>query len=929
MTTVRKICTSAWAITAGFLLLSLLSPFSNAHDGVPHSASANSEEINSALHWLETSQREDGAIVVAGDVAGDYQATSEAVIVSALVGGEGINTAAAIAFLQDSPEALSTEQLARLVSALSDTSLPVAEAAHELGRRQGLDGGFGDFIGYDSTPLDTAYALIALQGIGQDAAVAGRALSYLSSAQLASGGFGYYGDQSSVMVSALVVKAIKPYLYTFNISSLLSRSVGFLYAVKGSGNLWDSDWESALALQALIPITTDTSLYELSVSALSGRQQGSGSWEGQVYSTALAMSTLDLLANLDVPADPEKAVIRGRLLDALTSNPLPNAAIDVRDVDSELVSIEADGAFAVSNLDAGNYIVSYSAPGYLGASQNLVLQKGQFADVGTIRLSVAPTASLITGTLIDSATGEPIAGATVTVTVNGSSVSAVSDENGHYQLLSELGAATLVVVSDSYYQVSASVELSAGTSISFSPELLPSSEEQPLSSSIRGVVVDADEQGLAEVLITLSGDAGSIRTGADGRFVVSELDAGEVQLVFSQEGYETLGASLIVPERTNVNVGVITMREQVILPSSSVSGQLLDLSTGLPVAGATVEAGLQSTTTDNSGFYQLSGISVLEFTIAVNAPGYLFTNKDISLSEHSDLALNINIRKADLGGVEVIGLASDAERYGAYQPVLITANLENNTALTVGARLYVKVTNSTGVEVAKFSASYLPPLDSALDEEELAHYQQHLAEAIEELAPSEQREIALEQWWNTENAPPGNYVLTVQAVDAATSNLVSEKSAVIEVIETTKLASLKAGASPGYVLLNGEADMVLTADILNRSNTETVLDFDYVFKDPQGQNLLSGHATVPLIADGLTSSIELGRVLHQFIASGNYVLEILNVSGADVEVLSNATVFVPPSIRLEIIQSLNPNEVVPLEGVSVKSNIQVKGVDGE
>ena len=123
--------------------------------------------------------------------------------------------------------------------------------------------------------------------------------------------------------------------------------------------------------------------------------------------------------------------------------------------------------------------------------------------------------------------------------------------------------------------------------------------------------------------------------------------------------------------------------------------------------------------------------------------------------------------------------------------------------------------------------------------------------------------------------------------------------------------------------------MVLTADILNRSNTETVLDFDYAFKDPQGQNLLSGHATVPLIADGLTSSIELGRVLHQFIASGNYVLEILNVSGADVEVLSNATVFVPPSIRLEIIQSLNPNEVVPLEGVSVKSNIQVKGVDGE
>ncbi len=902
---------------------------SNAHDGVTHQAAENSAEMTSGLHWLESSQREDGGVVVDADVADNRQATSEALVTSVILGGSGIDTGAAVSTLQGEPENLSTEQLGRLIKALKDSGSPIHEFTSELIARQGQDGGFGDYSGYDSTAIDTAYALIALQAVGQDAAVAGRALSYLSSVQLESSGFGYYGEQSSVMVTALVVKAIKPYLYTFNISSLLSRSVDFLYTLKGVENLWGSDWESALVLQAIIPTTTDISLYEPSVTALTARQLVSGSWEGQVYSTALALASLDLLANLDVPADPEKAVIRGRLIDSLNGGALSSASVDVREFDAEVVELDEEGDFSISNLDPGSYIVSYSAPGYLGVSQSLTLQKGQFADVGTIRLSVAPTASLISGTLIDSTTGEPIAGATVTVTGNGHSVSAISDVKGKYQRLSELGEATLTVASDNYYEITASADLVAGTSVSFSPELLPNSEEQPLSSSIYGVAIDSNEEALSGVQVSLLSGLGSTVTGADGQFVISGIASGEVQLLVAKAGYETFSASLIVPERTDINIGVVKMREQTVLPSTAVTGQVLDLSTGAPVAGANVSAGPQSTTTDNSGFYHLAGIAVLEFAVSINAPGYLFTQKDVSLSEHTDLSLNLAIRKADLGGVEVVGLASDAENYGAYQPVMITADIENNTALTLGARLYVNVVNEDGAEVASFSARYLPPLDSALDEEELAHYQQHLQETIEELAPGEQRQLVLEQWWNTENAPPGNYVLTVKAVDAVTDNLVSEKSMVVEVVATTKLASLKLKTTPGYVLLNSEAEIMLAADILNRSNVDAVLTFDYMIADPQGQSLFNGQAEIPLSPDDSNVSAELGSVLHQFNASGNYLLTLSNIAGAEVFELSTATVFVPPSIRLDVLQSLNPTEVVPLEGVTVKSNIQVKGVDSE
>ncbi len=919
---------SAWGLIAVTMLVCLLPMGVSAHDGTTHQATENSEAINRALNWLEGVQRDDGAIVTVNDAATDFQATAEALSASSLVGGSALNRSATLEFLNSDPATLTTEQLARLVIALQDTDQSSTQAYQALINRQGDDGGFGDFSGYDSNPLDTAYALLALQRIERDAAVAGRALSYLSSAQLSTGGFGFYGEQSSTMVTALVIKALKPYVYTFNISAVLSRATAFLYTTKDDRQGWDSDWESALALQALIPVTTDVSRYRESVGALESKQLATGSWESQVYSTALAISTLDLLANLEVPADPEKAVVRGRIIDKSGGSAISNAFVDVRDFDAEAVSIEDSGHFAISNLEPGNYSVVYSAPGYLSASQNLTLQKGQFADVGTIALSVAPTATLISGVVTDLSTGYPVMGAVVAVTVNGTTASAISNENGEYHLLSELGDAALAVSSEGYHTISAAVALSAGTAVSFSPGLTPLPEEQPALSSISGWVVDQNDQPLAGAAVSL-GEGDAVLTTADGRFMVENLSAGDVRVQIAKEGYEALSSKLIIPERTRVNLGAITLSEKLDLPSTSISGQVLNMSTGSPVAGASVAVGSISATTDSNGFYSLNDISLLEFTVQVNASGYIFTNKDISLTEHSQLALNITIRKADLGGIEIAAVSSNATSYGAYEPVLITASLENNTALTLGARLYVKVKNSTGDKIAGFPASYLPPLESALDEEELAHYQKHLAESVEQLAPGEQRELPLEQWWNTQNTAPGDYVVTVQAVDAATGNLVSEKSLVITLEETRKVAALRLSANPGYVLLNREAELVMSAEVLNRSNVSSALRFDYRLLSPDGKVLTEEQANISLSPVQNNLMVELGSLLHRFSTSGDYLLEISNVSGATVVESSTGAVFVPPSIRLDIQQSLTPYEVVPQEGVGVTSNIQIKGVDGE
>ncbi len=925
----RRNLFSVFTQVAVIVFFSLTSPFLQAHDGVRHQSSDHSQEINSAMHWLESSQGENGLIATPSEVSTDFQATAEALVASKLLGSTSIDTTSAVEQLGDSPENLTTEYLARLLVALADLGESPVDIIQALISRQGEDGGFGDFRGYDSTPLDTAHALIALQHAGQDTSVAARAVGYLSSTQLVTGGFGHYGQQSSPMVTALVVRALRPYVYTFNISAVLGSAVDFLYVVQDSEGLWRSDWESALVLKALIPVTTNVSLYEKSINSILANQSPDGSWESQVYSTALSISALNSLANIEVPVDPEKALIRGRLTDAMGGVSIPSASIDVSGVNTESVVIERDGQFVISNLEAGSYIVIYSAPGYLSASQSLVLKKGQFADVGTISLSVAPSAALISGVLTDSSTGEPIAGATITVTVNGRSVSAITNENGEYQLLSELGEATLTVASESHYEVNANVELAAGSSVSFSPVLLLSSEEQPDNSAIYGSIADEANQALPGVEVSLLGSDKAVITDANGKFTIADAPPEDVAIQIFKSGYQRLHASLIIPERTNVNIGVITLKEQQILPSTTLVGQVLDLGTGAPVAGAAVQAGSLSVTTDNNGFYRLADISVLEFTVSVNASGYLFTNKEISLTEHTDLALNINIRKADLGGVEITSLASDATVYGAYDPVIITATLYNDTALTQSARLYVRVRDSDGVEVARFPGSYLPPLDSTLDEEELAHYQQHLAETLEELTPGEQRSVQLEQWWNTQHYPPGSYVVTVQAIDGVTSNLISENSIVVFVEETARLEDLKVLASPGYVLLNNQADVTIESQVLNRSNVPIIVQFNYALVDPSGQMLMDGQGRLELDPGQDSDVRELTIFPYLFPSSGDYPIIISDVSGANVDDAKGGSIFVPPSIRLDIDQFLTPSEVVPLEGVSVKSNIQVKGVDGE
>lgn len=901
-----------------------------AHNGTNHQVATSIEDegLNNALEWLESAQREDGRVVGATEITTDFQSTAAALSVYNKLDSSVANKQAALSFMLNIAQTMTSTELSNILVAQVENNAVFDDILEEILKRRNSDGGFGEFADYDSTPLNTALALIALQKSGNDFLVSGAALNYLINHQMLDGGFPTYGENSSIFVTALVILAVKNYLYSANVSNMLERAVEYLYSYQTEAGNWGGYWETAFILGALIPVTTDISRYQDAIDYLkNGQSKTNGSWEDSVYTTALSTSALLMYSSITFPTDPNTALLTGRAVDSHSGLPLRNLNIDVIGVSEGVVEIREDGSFVISQLVAGTYTLNFFAPGYLSDVRTISLKKGQFINLGLMQFTVIPTAVLLEGQITNALDNQAIVGANVSVSVDNQVSSTLSDAEGYYQILVEDGTAQIIVSAQSFQLLSASAEFVTGQSIDFSPALTPSTETLPNSTSIRGNIIDAEGNEVIGASVTIVGGA-EVLTNGEGRFQLLDIAPGQWDLEVSKSGSETVTISAFIPQNVIIELGDIVLREKVILPYTSVSGRVVDMMNGQGIPGATVNINGSTVTTDFNGYYQISGISVLEFTIAVEATGYLFSGKQVLIAEHSILNMDVELRQANLGSVNMLNVLTDKSTYRAYEYATISASLVNGTLLTQSVFLHVSVKNELGEEIANFPAQFLPPLDPQSSAEEVAHFQLHLEETIEHFAPGEQRVIELEQQWFTGALVPGNYTVSVQALDSATNNLVAEKSTLIS-IAPTKLLSLHSKVSPGYALLNNPAEISPVVEVLNRSNVKASISFNYQLLNPEHQALLQGTKQFELQPSEVNQSIDLPALNQLFTDSGHYLLSITDVVGGEVKNLSEGTLFVPPFIRLKATQSLTPLEVVPLEGVPVESRIELEGVDGE
>ncbi|MGR9087760.1 MAG: carboxypeptidase regulatory-like domain-containing protein, partial [Gammaproteobacteria bacterium] len=591
----------------------------------------------SAFAWLAESQGADGTYGLDTDIASAYQATSE-VLQAAKPDHKNPDAdySKAIEFIRNSA-GHSTEYLSRKIISLAAVDSGLSSWLDDLMMSASANGGFGEYAGFQTTVLDTAFALQAMNAAGSNgSSKALNALAYLLSRQNSSGAWSNGDDLSNVYTTALAVRAILPYLHRYSQAAAAITAAGhFLLSQRNGSGLWGSDFESAQALLALAPAMADRSLITSSVDSLLGRQRSDGSWSGDVYITALV---LQLLTVLDDPvAHPGFGALRGRILDGGTGHALAGVLISIQGPMLKQTLTDPDGRFEFTEMPPGQYELMIDHSGYSSVSGQTDLIAGKMTDLGELNLlpSVdAKATGMVIGTVVDADSGLPIAGANV----NAGSKAALTGANGGYQLnATEPGMVTVRVDAAGYVGAAVQIRLNAGDVYLFSPRLsggLVNTENSNLSGTIR----DADTGlALSDVAIEIDGLRAAV-TDSGGAYYIEPLTEGFVQVSASLAGYDAVSANLKIAVGNRYEFSPILYRSGLTPPganAATVKGIVMDASTHLPLGGVSIKAHhdhmIDSLSTGDRGEFVIGGIIDAELILEFGVPGYQSTVLTISV----------------------------------------------------------------------------------------------------------------------------------------------------------------------------------------------------------------------------------------------------------------------------------------------------------
>jgi RHS repeat-associated protein len=312
--------------------------------------------------------------------------------------------------------------------------------------------------------------------------------------------------------------------------------------------------------------------------------------------------------------------IHGTVVSSVDGTPLAGATVRVTGT-GNATATDAAGAFSLT-APAGIYTLTAGKPGYLAApSFPFTLPAGTDVTVAALRLAPAP--GRITGTVLSSLDGGPLAGATVSVTETGDAT--VTDAAGRLSLAEPAGTYSLALSAAGYGGQSVpAFLLAAGSTKDVGTITLIASP-----AILSGRVVDSSSgAGLAgaTVTATATGSAAAARAAAASFSVVTDgtgafslqVPAGAYFVTISKTGY---GPRTTAP--LSLGAGVTQALGDLALDGlASIHGRVVRAADSSPVAGATVTVTgtLNTTTTDAAGAFTLTQPAGA-WSLTVDAPG--------------------------------------------------------------------------------------------------------------------------------------------------------------------------------------------------------------------------------------------------------------------------------------------------------------------
>ncbi|HEX3126417.1 MAG TPA: carboxypeptidase regulatory-like domain-containing protein [Thermoanaerobaculia bacterium] len=230
--------------------------------------------------------------------------------------------------------------------------------------------------------------------------------------------------------------------------------------------------------------------------------------------------------------------IAGVILSSLDNSPLAGVTVTVIETAAAAIT-DASGSFSLVE-PAGIYTLKLTLPGYVDQIlPAFTLEAGRTHDLGNVTLTAKP--ALLSGMVIDSTTGSPLAG--VTVTANGNNINifaagplaTTTDAAGGFLLQVPAGTYTLILSKAGFGSRTTS-PISLGPGVSHAFGTLPL---EPLGTITGTVVRATDSAPVAGATVTVTGTLNSATTDAAGRFSLMQA-AGTYTLTVEAGGLASL-----------------------------------------------------------------------------------------------------------------------------------------------------------------------------------------------------------------------------------------------------------------------------------------------------------------------------------------------------------------------------------------------------
>lgn len=641
----------------------------------------------SGYAWLKNQEQANGSIVSTANSTVEFQSTAEAII-SFQAQGLNVDNNSYAYLMTQNRGAMSIEHLSFRSRILYKRDKTNSLDIQEILKRQNSDGGFGAFQGYESSTVDTAHAVRALYETDLDVEqYVALAAGYLISKQIDSGAWTLGGERLDPYVTAVVMKALWGYRNQYSIDENLDKAQSYLMSLRNQDGSWVDLELTSLAILAILPRLSDKRELLTSIDYLETQQNSDLNWLNDAYITALALRAQSLATQIDV--NPDISTLKGRLVSEVDSQPISGLILQLAGDQSYTLTTNASGVFQIENIVTGEYLLTFNSEVYGSFTSPVFIEKGSKIDLGEIQLATKDGSQTVTVRGVTFLTKNGVSTILSGVRVKANGKSAVSDEDGRYEI-KDLPPGDIVVsaIPDSGINVSriigtqTVVNAKPGDLIVFSPVLFSSfGQDVP---RVFGLPRDAtNNKPIRYSVVDIKG-ATNARYGTTFTFTAG-LNIGVSRITILANGYQpaSIEVSAVRGQRFEFNPRLYPEGSG----STLLQGQVINKALGSAQNDLTVQltgANTRVTKTSGVGFFAFENLNAGETTITVSGDNFKSVSKIVDIKTADNIGVPFLIEPVDYSpvGTTVDGRVITDTRLSAAGAV-VKATQDDNEVIAV------------------------------------------------------------------------------------------------------------------------------------------------------------------------------------------------------------------------------------------------------